>query len=393
MLRVKMYPARNGDAFLVQASGSHLLIDAGYASTFNDHILKDLREMASAGDALDLVICTHIDKDHIGGMLEFLSANGPQAARSIIAVKEVWHNSLRSLPSAPGAPGAPDSKSDRQLLEAIQRRGFLLPPAAGPAANPISAKQGSSLATLLKHERYLWNSGDGSRCITSDRPPHPLPNGVQVQLVGPPIARLQELRSWWLTQMRKLSYRGGAAVDALVEDAYEMLCASTREPTPATMKTISSGDSKTLLNLHAPDISPTNGSSIAFVIESEGKRLLFLGDAWAEDIVAELQRHRGDHAPQMFDAIKVSHHGSKHNTSVDLLSLIDAPVFLVSSNGSSHNHPDFEVLAEIVDRPAPFSRTIHFNYETSASTRLRSHASKFGAKFSVEVAQDGWIHV
>jgi hypothetical protein len=38
----------------------------------------------------------------------------------------------------------------------------------------------------------------------------------------------------------------------------------------------------------------------------------------------------------VFDVIKVSHHGSIHNTSVNLLSLIDAPVFLVSSNGSAH---------------------------------------------------------
>ncbi len=390
MLKLKMYPAKNGDAFLVHASGSHILIDAGYASTFNDHILDDLRQVASAGDALDLLICTHIDKDHIGGLLEFISSNGPQGARSIVEVNEVWHNSLRSLPAVAGAP---DSSSDRQVLEAIQRRGFLLPPALGPGATPISAKQGSSLARLLQQQGYLWNSGDGTTCMASGRPTHVLSNGVQVQLIGPPVARLQELRSWWLSQMRRVSYRGGAAIDALVEDAYEMLCASTREPMPATVKTISTGGAKRLAELYVPDVSLTNGSSIATVIEAGGKRLLFLGDAWAQDVAAELRRQRESDALRIFDAIKVSHHGSIHNTSVDLLSLIDAPVFLVSSNGSAHNHPDFEVLAEIVDRPATFERTIYFNYETPASTRLRAHASRSGAKFNVEVVQDGWIHI
>jgi len=390
MLKLKMYPAKNGDSFLVYASGAHILIDAGYASTFNDYVRDDLQQLASAGDALDLLICTHIDKDHIGGLLTFLSSNGPRGARSIVEVKEVWHNSLRSLPSSPGAP---DNSSDRQLLEAIQRRGFLLPPAPGPAVNPISAKQGSSLARLLKEQGYLWNSSDGTTCITSERPTHTLPNGVQVQLIGPPVARLEELRSWWLAQMRKLSYRGGAAVDALVEDAYEMLCASAREPMPATVKTISAGGSKRLAELYVPDVSPTNGSSIAAVVVAGEKRLLLLGDAWAQDIVAELKRiHRGN-ALHMFGAIKVSHHGSLHNTSVDLLSFIDAPIFLVSSNGSAHNHPDFEVLAEIVDRPATFERTIYFNYETSSSTRLRAHKSRSGAKFNVEVVHGDWIHI
>ena len=390
MLNLKMYPAKNGDAFLVRASGSHILIDAGYATTFHEHILKDLRQVANAGHVLDLLICTHIDKDHIGGLLEFLSSNGPQGARSIVEVKEVWHNSLRSLPSVPGGP---DSSSDRQLLEAIQRRGFLLPASLGPAANPISAKQGSSLAKLLQQQGYLWNSGDGTICMTSKRPTHVLATGVQVQLIGPPVVRLQELRSWWLAQMRKISYRGGAAVDALLEDAYEMLCASTREPMPAAVKTISTGGAKRLADLYVPDISPTNGSSIATIIEAGGKRLLFLGDSWAKDIAAELKREHKSDAPQMFDVIKVSHHGSIHNTSVDLLSLIDAPVFLVSSDGSAHNHPDFEVLAEIVDRPATFERLIYFNYETPASTRLRAHTSRSGAKFNVEVVQDGWIPV
>lgn len=391
MLKLKMYPAKNGDAFLVQASGSNVLIDAGYASTFKDHILDDLRKISSFGQAVDLLICTHIDNDHIGGLLEFLSSNGPQGARNIVEVKDVWHNSLRSLPAAPGAP---DSAADRQLLEAVQRRGFLLPPAAlGPAANPISAKQGSSLAKLLHQLGYIWNSGDGTTSITSCCAPYALSNDVQVQLVGPTMARLQELRSWWLAQMRRLSYRGGAAVDALVEDAYEMLCASIREPKPATIKTISFGGTKRLVDMYVPDTSPTNGSSIATIISAGGKRLLFLGDAWAEDIVTGLKRIAECDGPQKFDAIKVSHHGSIFNTSVDLLALIDAPVFLISSNGSKHNHPDFEVLAEIVDRPATVERTIYFNYETPASTRLRTHTSRSGAKFNVKVVQNDWIHI
>lgn len=47
MPRLKMYPARNGDAFLVDISGSHVLIDAGFASTFNDHIAPDLRQLGT----------------------------------------------------------------------------------------------------------------------------------------------------------------------------------------------------------------------------------------------------------------------------------------------------------------------------------------------------------
>ena len=42
MLRIKMYPARNGDSFLIDAAGEFILIDAGFASTFQDFIKADL---------------------------------------------------------------------------------------------------------------------------------------------------------------------------------------------------------------------------------------------------------------------------------------------------------------------------------------------------------------
>jgi hypothetical protein len=46
MLKLKMYPAKKGDAFLINANGNHLLIDGGYASTYTDYIAQDLAELS-----------------------------------------------------------------------------------------------------------------------------------------------------------------------------------------------------------------------------------------------------------------------------------------------------------------------------------------------------------
>lgn len=97
MFRLKMYPAKNGNAFLIDASGTHLLIDGGFASTYQDFIAADLAQLAIQKARLDLVVCTHIDANHLGGLLEFFSCNGTSAARHI-EVGTVWHNSLRLLP-------------------------------------------------------------------------------------------------------------------------------------------------------------------------------------------------------------------------------------------------------------------------------------------------------
>jgi hypothetical protein len=85
----------------------------------------------------------------------------------------------------------------------------------------------------------------------------------------------------------------------------------------------------------------------------------------------------------VFDAIKLSHHGSLRNTSPELLNLIDSPRYFISSNGERHNHPDVEVIKAIVDRPTHLHRNLYFNYSTPASRWLKGYTSKSGATFSV----------
>ncbi|WP_349655683.1 AVAST type 1 anti-phage system MBL fold metallo-hydrolase Avs1a [Xanthomonas sp. 10-10] len=388
MPKLKMYPARNGDAFLVEVAGQHILIDAGYASTFRDEIAPDLLKLHQAGRRLSLAVCTHVDADHIGGMIEFIGANGAPGARRIIEVDQFWHNGLRSLPAASGAA---DNTADRQLLQAIQRRGFSIEVGASPEARPISARQGSSLARLLAQYQYRWNGDNGLRCVQMQTLPGVLVEGVELHVIGPPIGRLHALRGWWLSELRQLSYKGSGRISDLAEDAYEMWLASERSTPIAAITSIAAGEAGGLKDVHIADTSLTNGSSIAFVVQGEGARLLFLGDAWADDVIAAVPA-KGS-APVVFDAIKISHHGSRHNSSVELLQRVDAPCFLISSDGSRHGHPDFEVLAEIVDRPAAFERQIHLNYDTPAARKLSQHVSRAGASFSVHIGRSDWITV
>lgn len=233
MLKIKMYPAKNGDAFLIKAAGKHILIDAGYESTYQDYIAKDLAAIAAAGDRLNLVVCTHIDSDHIGGLLAFFAVNGPPGGRTI-EVDTVWHNSLRSLPSPARSPG---NARDQAILEAIRRRGF--PGAAKTTPHPITARQGSSLAKLVNSNGYAWNAGDGSSSITAGAAPFALSGGTRVQVIGPTVERLEALRAVWLKEVQKLGYSGTAQATDLLDDAFEMVCAAIPEPTTLSPKTIS----------------------------------------------------------------------------------------------------------------------------------------------------------
>lgn len=382
MVEIKSYPAKNGDAFLVKATdGSFsMLVDGGYAQTFQQHIKPDLQEIAAAGHALDLVVATHVDADHIAGLLPLFRANGRATAPAIIPVREVLHNSLRSLVTPMDVPVnvRPD---DAELLREIRRRGYPPPTSPGEMEHEISARQGQSLAQLLRLGGYRWNGHDGSNVVGEGGLAELQLPKARIHILGPNRLRLAALRNWWIAEIRRLGLIG--SLDNL-DDVFEYLCAQeTSEP---GMQMLAASEVE-LAQAYFPDDSVTNGSSIAMSVELEDCRLLFLGDACADDIVTALQGA----GPAFFDSIKIAHHGSVRNTSPALLALIDSPHFFISTNGETHQHPDFAVLKAIVDRPAAFRRTLHFNYSTPASRWLKDYRSQSGAGFVVQEGAAGWI--
>jgi len=384
MAEIKSYPAKNGDAFLVKASTNPfaMLIDGGYAETFLRHIKSDLINLVATGYVLDLVVATHVDADHISGLLSFFSMNGPADEPTIIPVREVLHNSLRSL-VAPTQEQTAMRQDDLALLREIRLRGYPPPNTISDSHQEIGARQGNSLAQLLRDGGYQWNTHTGAMPIGGDGIVNlDLPH-ARIEVLGPTKVRLEALKRWWTSEIRRLGLVGSLEQ---LDDVFEFLCA--HEIVDDDKQLISSSDAD-LAEAYFPDNSITNGSSISLIVEIEDRRLLFLGDSWADDIVAALAAN----GPTIFDAIKIAHHGSVRNTSLDLLTLVDSPHFFISTNGNGHEHPDFPVLKAIVDRPAAFCRILHFNYSTPASRRLKTYQSQADADFVVEENQTDWVAI
>ncbi len=104
-----------------------------------------------------------------------------------------------------------------------------------------------------------------------------------------------------------------------------------------------------ITNPFKEDTSPTNLSSISILIDYKDKKILLLGDSVPSDIVVSLVDLGYSKDTKLnLDILKVSHHGSKHNTSTELLEMIDCKKFLISTNGKKYQHPDKECLARII---------------------------------------------
>ena len=97
------------------------------------------------------------------------------------------------------------------------------------------------------------------------------------------------------------------------------------------------------------DGSVNNASSIAFLLETKSASALFLGDALPTTVCRSLcSLGYSVESPLKVDICKLSHHGSKANTSPELLTLVNSKQFVVTTNGARHGLPNKATFARIL---------------------------------------------
>ncbi|NQT13083.1 MAG: MBL fold metallo-hydrolase [Planctomycetes bacterium] len=92
---ITMFGAGKGDSLLVEHSAvdrTRILIDGGYASSFGENVLPVLQALRASKQQLDLLVTTHIDADHISGIVALLKGNGDANFPKIVPISHVWHN-------------------------------------------------------------------------------------------------------------------------------------------------------------------------------------------------------------------------------------------------------------------------------------------------------------
>lgn len=317
MIRIEALPASDGDCLWVEwsePSGAHgrMIVDGGRGNTLR----KRFGELAPDKRFVDLMVCTHIDIDHIGGLIELLT-DPPEG----FAVGEFWFNGRRHL---------------REDL-------------AGP-------RQGEQLELLLDRMPVRWNAAfGGGAVVVSDAGPLPTARlgSLAITLVAPGRRELARLDATWLE-----------AITEPIEPLRD-------RPLPPGESPIPLAD---LVDLpHLPDTGAANGSSIAFIAEhDDGGRILFAADAPAETLLPGLRRFVPE-LPVRIDLCKVPHHGSARNVSRELVAALDCRNWLFSTSGARHGHPHRAAVARIV-AAAP-NQVLWFNYHSLTTEEYASTAT------------------
>ena len=269
---------------------------------------------------IDLAVISHIDHDHIGGAALLFGD------RTLgLTFGDVWFNA----PPRPATRGVAEGQSLAELL------------GASGADLPWNRAFGGQ-AAMTPDAGFLEVSG---------REGEP-----KISLLSPGPKQLANLFKVWDKELERLRRKEhDKAVDA--EGA-------TRGQVALDPKVLAA-------KVTSLDRAPANGSSIAFLLEHGDASVLLAADAFATVLVpaiGALLRARRQPLGLKVDALKLSHHGSRANVTVDLLKAVQADHYIVSTNGAIFNHPDDEAIARVVVHGGRRAK-LWFNHDNERSRR------------------------
>lgn len=401
MITIHLLPVLFGDTILIdivtveEPSNTNILIDCGY--NFNSELLPLLQKYHQEGKVIDRFIITHYDDDHIRSAAKLIKENGLILEQQIIKINQVWLNAYRHLQFKKRTLTAPDDKQ----IDLINAFTTIYNPDNSDNESNIGAKQASKLGRELYSKDYPWNEdfNNNAICIEQKNVVN-ITNQVCIKLLGPSIKQLSALEEAFKAALKEMGIP--LSDTKLIDDAFELYSNhQSKESAKTYTGTVSSSSIPTITievinwlsknSKYVADKELGNGSSIAFVLEVDDKRILMLADAHAEPIIEQLQALYPEESTIYFDAIKVAHHGSFSNNPKSLYDLIDSPLYLISTNGGhpSHVHPDLETIAFIINRPlrGPFiDRKLIFNYNPSHLAGIFNQQLMDHFHFSAEVS-------
>jgi len=209
MLKLHVIQAHEGDCLLLEhrteAEACFVLVDGGARDTWDPYLRRALRKkVRRAGRRLDLLVLSHVDADHVTGLLELfveLRSARDEGRRPLVEIDDLWHNSFELLPEADdivrelrgwGATVAAVRPGGIAGLDASGRRHLWLCELALD-----SIRQGHDLAREARLLRVEQNRafGGGQILASGDREADTRRiGGLDIRVVGPTQANLDDLR-------------------------------------------------------------------------------------------------------------------------------------------------------------------------------------------------------
>lgn len=342
MLKLEALDAESGDCLLLHHGSDGapglILIDGGMPGAYLSSLKPRLLSLRAERDPqekeplpLDLVVITHVDRDHIGGIVEMLDDLYEDKKRKrsrYCQIDEVWFNAFDDLAKDAEWRRVEDAASTGVpscvALAASIKEGVHLRDTAAFLGMSVNASFPSKFAACPKASCLSVDWGD-----------------VQITLLGPTSEELEAFEQDWR---------------------------------------------RWLANGAAGGAGKINDSSIALLIEAEatpGENRTFLlpGDTHGDILLRQLELLGSlpVNGQCDIDVFKLPHHASDRSVTKELLERVRAEHYIISADGSNGN-PDERTLQWLWEARGPGSYTVHVTFPRDAHLAVTGTSQKERAR-------------
>jgi hypothetical protein len=347
--------ARKGDCLLLHFGSAEepglVMVDGGPASVYGPHLKPRLQQIRAARGLeeerslpVDLLMVSHVDDDHIHGILDLTGELLVEkaAARPLpVRVLSFWHNSFDKI-----IGNTPDELTAAfgGRFGAASTTG-VLPDDATVDAEDADLDEESIVASL----KVLASIEQGSR-LRGDA--QTLSFELNPEFGGKLIMAQAAGESLEIAPDLTFTVAGPMAKDLrqLQKKHDEWLRTKKNKPASSALAAY-------------VDRSVPNLSSLVVLAEADGRRMLLTGDARGDKILEglELVGAVGRGGTLHVDLLKVPHHGSANNLERDFFERITADHYVFSGNGE-HGNPERESLEMLLGARGDAAYMIHLTY-------------------------------
>jgi ribonuclease BN (tRNA processing enzyme) len=362
-MKIRAFHAKDGDCVLIRGDqDTVILADGGRGDAFKKNAYSRLAP-EQLGTDIDLVYVSHIDNDHLSGILELVKA---KVAWDVFDFHEGDEDSLVPRPAF-GRPAAIRQIWHNGFAELVNDQDGTIERAIDLATRTLSLSEPDyelferyeNLATGVKdtielNYRLRFGRMDGivngpstredKLMVLSQANETHRVGEFDVRILGPTVKELEALRGFWNEWL----------------EANDLDVLKLREEAEEESRTLGTSEERALLGIllnqarklgeGSAGVTEPNVASLTLLVEDGSHSVLLTGDARSEELLLGLRQHglvtdtQGLHV----DVLKVQHHGAAGNVTEEFCKLVTADHYIFCANGS-HSNPEKVVLDGILD--------------------------------------------
>lgn len=306
MVEIGLLDADAGDCILISYGEdkiSHILVDGGDTNT-GSIVKKLIEEIHHKNEMIEAVILTHIDKDHINGVLSGIQ----QCEESVLqgTIGRIYFNTSKGIERELHL----QEKSAELIEENIEVKAASCAYGVGEAVSLMALLGKKKLKNRLIDYVVMGETIE-------------LENNAVLKVISPGEKELKELYYHWENDESKEKLAYATNSENIRKDIDELQKEKWGSST-----------------------SVNNASSIACLFEYEDIKLALLADSKSTVCLKGIkifgvEKYRAN-------LLKIAHHGSNGNTSKKLLDVFETNKFLLSTNGHGGKVPSKVLVSHLL---------------------------------------------